>query len=124
MKRSGYLLLETVLALSIFVVAVVGLVQTLNAALDADYEQRRQTIVRVTMQNLLDAGKVLPRGEIEVETEPDAFGIVYQRSMEEAAVRLRDGTELNGLIRLKVEAIDPQRENRVIGTLETYVGAS
>jgi len=122
MNRRGYLLLETVLALSIFVVAVVGLVQTLNAALDADYEQRRQTIVRVTMQNLLDAGLALPENEIEFESAPDGFGVFYRRDIEETELRLRNGTRLEGLRLLKVEAVDTNRENRVIGTLQTYVG--
>lgn len=122
MNRRGYLLLETVLALSIFVVAVVGLVQTLNAALDADYEQRRQTIVRVSMQNLLDAGLALPEHEIEFESGPDGFGVFYRRHIEEAELRLRNGTRLEGLRLLKVEAVDTKRENRVIGTLQTYVG--
>ena len=121
MRRRGYLLLEVVLALSIFMVAVVGLMRTLSAALDADFEQRRQTDIRITVENMLAEAKARkPKAGVET-TEPDAFRIRYRREVAPTEIQLENGTRLNGLFRVTVQAMDTARDDRVLSELWTYV---
>ena len=117
----GYMLLEVVLALSIFILAVVGLIQTLNAALDADFEQRRLTDARISLQNILDATRGLPLSPGTTTTEPDAYNLVYRRIVEPTTVRLRSGLQLPGVMRVTVQAIDTTRDGRVIEEVQSYV---
>jgi len=121
MKRDGFMLLEVVLALSIFIVAVVGLIKSLNAGLTADYEQQRLTTVRHNLQSLLDEGMAQPPVEAATELPPDAFHISYRRVVQPAEVQLSTGRKLENLYKVTVTAHDTRRENRVIGTLFSYV---
>lgn len=123
MKRGGYMLLEVVLALSIFVVAVVGLLRSLNAGLDADYEQRRLTTLRLNLQNLLDETLAVPPREAgTTEVPEDVFHVRYRREIRAEKVKLAGGREVPDLYRVTVQALDARKDNRVIGELWTYVG--
>lgn len=121
MKTRGFMLLEVVLALSIFIVAVVGLIKSLNAGLTADYEQQRLTTMRHTLQSLLDEAMALPPASIATERPPDLFQISYSRVAQPADVTLSSGKKLEGLTKITVTAHDTRRGNQVIGTLFSYV---
>lgn len=116
----GFMLLEVVLALSIFVVAVVGLLKILNTGLHADYEQRRLTNMRLNLQSLLDEALVTPPAETSTEIAPDGFHIRYRREIRRAEPLLSGGRKLRHIFRITVTAHDTLREDRVIGTLWTY----
>jgi len=118
--RRGYLLLETVLALSIFVVAVVGLLSCLNAGQDADYEQRRLTNMRLNLQSRLDEAMAMRPEKGSKDFDEDAYHLWYRREIEPVRVRLRNGKELKNLFKVSVFAFDTQRDNRRIGELWTY----
>lgn len=114
------MLLEVVLSLSIFVVAVVGLIRTLNAALDADFEQRRLTDVRLSLQNLIATtqGQSLATG-VQL-TEPDLFKVRYRREVSTTTLTLESGLKLDGAFLITVQALDTTRDDRVIAELTTY----
>lgn len=114
------MLLEVVLALSIFVVAVVGLVKSLNAGLTADYQQQRLTTMRLNLQSLLDEALAEPPVESSTEVPADLFHVSYRREIKPADVRISGGTNLPNIFKITVTAQDTQRDNRVIGTLWTY----
>lgn len=115
------MLLEVVLALSIFIVAVVGLIKSLNAGLSADYEQQRLTTMRLNLQSLLDEALAQPPAKASVELPADIFHISYHREVLPVEVKLSSGKKLENLYRITVTAHDTQRDNRVIGTLWSYV---
>jgi len=116
----GFMLLEVVLALSIFIVAVVGLVKVLNAGLDADYEQRRLTTMRLNLQSLLDEALAGHPAQAETETPADGFHVSYRRVIRPADPQISGGRKLRHVFKITVTAHDTLRENRVIGTLWTY----
>ncbi len=115
------MLLEVVLALAIFIVAVVGLIKSLNAGLDADYEQQRLTTMRLNLQSLLDESLAGPPAEATTEVPADVFHVSYRREIRPVEVRVSGGRKLENLFRITVTAHDTLRDNRVIGTLWTYV---
>jgi len=119
-KTGGYMLLEVVLALSIFIVAVVGLLSCLKAGLDADYEQQRFTNTRLNLQSLLDESLAVAPREGTKEYAPDAFQVSYRREIKLAKVKLEDGKTLNDIFRVSVVALDTQRDKKIIGELWTY----
>lgn len=115
------MLLEVVLALSIFIVAVVGFVKALNIGLDADYEQQRLTTMRLNLESLLDETLALPPVEAQTEYPPDAFHVSYRREILREEPHISGGRKLRGIFKVTVTAHDTRRDNRVIGTLWTYV---
>jgi len=121
MKTSrGYMLLEVVLALSIFIVAVVGLLQCLNAALGADRRQQITTSTRQNLQSLLDEALAGPLKSEKTEVPEDVFHVRYRREIKEERVKAPNGKELPGIVKISVVAMDTQREDKVIGELWTY----
>lgn len=121
MRRApGYMLLEVVLALSIFVVAVVGLLRCLSAALDANYEQQRLTNMRLNLQSLLDESLAAPPREETTEVPADIFHVRYRRQIKPTQVLLTGGKELKDIFKISVVAMDTKKDNKVIGELWTY----
>lgn len=121
MKRcSGYMLLEVVLALSIFIIAVVGLLRCLSAGISADYLQRRETNIRLNLQSLLDESLAKPPVEEKTEFPEDKFHIRYRREITPARVKLSSGRELKNIFLITTVAIDTQKDNKIIGELWTY----
>ncbi len=120
MKTRGFMLLEVILALSIFIIAVVGLVKVLNAGLSADYEQQRLTNMRLNLQSLLDEALAQPPAEATTEVPADLFHVSYRREIRPQEVKLPSGITLRQLFKITVTAHDTRRNNRVIGTLWTY----
>lgn len=116
----GYMLLEVVLALSIFVVAVVGLLRCLSAGLDANYRQKRQTVMRLNMQSLLDESLAARPLEGVTKFSADSYNTSYQREITPEEVRLPDGKALRNIFKISVTAMDTKNDNKVIGELWTY----
>ena len=119
-SKKGFMLLEVVLALAIFLVAVVGLIKSLNAGLDADYEQQRLTTMRLNLQSLMAEAMAKPPAAGRMEVSADIFQVSYTREIRPAEVRIASGKKLNNVFKITVTAYDTRRDNRVIGTLWTY----
>lgn len=119
-NQQGFMLLEVVLALSIFAVTVVWMVKSLNAGLNADYEQQRMTTMRLNLQSLLDEALAEPPKESSADVSPDIFNVSYHREIRPEEIQLKDGKRLSGIYKITVTARDMQRDNRVMGTLWTY----
>lgn len=121
MNRSGgYMLLEVILALSIFIIAVVGLLQCLNAAIGADYLQQRETNVRLNLQSLLDESLAKPPIEEKTDFPEDKFHIRYRREITPVRVKLNNGKDLKDIYQITTVAMDTRKDNKIIGELWTY----
>lgn len=121
MKRcSGYMLLEVVLALSIFIIAVVGLLRCLNAGISADYLQQRETNVRLNLQSLLDESLAKPPVDEKTDFPEDKFHISYRREIKPVQVKLNNGKDLKDIFLITTVAMDTQKDNKIIGELWTY----
>lgn len=84
MKSGGFTLVEIIVALALFAMAVVGLAIALSGAVDASIVSRRDSELRQQMASRIDEASVLPLATLEqgVEAEPDPMGVTYSMKAE------------------------------------------
>jgi type II secretory pathway pseudopilin PulG len=107
MKRGGFTLLEVLVALGMFVLAVGGLAFALDRAFAASNYLRRDVEIRQQIESLLDEAMALPVAALEQgrEAGPDALGVRYRVIAEPTdEFRNKDDEELFGLWRVTVAA--------------------
>lgn len=107
MKRGGFTLLEVLVALGMFVLAVGGLAFALDRAFAASNYLRRDVEIRQQIESLLDEAMALPVAALEQgrEAGPDALGVRYTVIAEPTFdFRNKDDEELGGLWRVTVAA--------------------
>lgn len=102
MKTRGFTLLETLLALMIFSIAVVALVEAVNQLGGGALHQRRAAMVEQRMRSLLVEHTRLPvsMNETKITEEDVTFTIRHE------ALNLRNqaGLPLQGLVEVRVTA--------------------
>jgi len=78
-KTRGFTLLEVLIALAMFVLAVGGLSVAMDRIFSANIVLRRDTEVRQQIESIIDEAMTLPIETLEQgrETEPDAMGAKY-----------------------------------------------
>ncbi len=79
MKTRAFTLLEVLIALAMFVLAVGGLSVAMDRIFSANIVLRRDTEVRQQIESIIDEAMTLPIETLEQgrETEPDAMGAKY-----------------------------------------------
>lgn len=84
MKTRGFTLLEVLIALGMFVLAVGGLAMALDRAFSASIILRRDDEIRQQIESLIDQAMILPIETLQqgVESGPDALGIKYATAAE------------------------------------------
>ncbi len=119
MKRGGFTLLETLLALMIFSIAVVALVEALHQLGDTTLHRRREAQVCERVHSLLLEYTRLPGRPEKVQTqEADVIYTVARKPME---LRNSDGLLLNDLYELRVTAEWQEGRVRQQAIAETWV---
>lgn len=107
MKTGGFTLLEVLVALGMFVLAVGGLSMALDRAFSANNVLRRDVEVRQQVESLIDQALAMPLDQLEQgkESGPDALGIEYFMGAEPTdEFRNMNNEELTGLWRVTVRA--------------------
>ena len=107
MKRSGFTLLEVLVALGMFVLAVGGLAVALDRSFAASNLLRRDDEIRQQLESHLDKVMILPLDVLEAGkvTEVDALGVKYYMEAEAVEdLRNQDDEPLDGLWRVMVRA--------------------
>lgn len=120
MKRSGFTLLETLLALMVFSLAVVALVEAVNQLGNTTLHHRREATVQERMRSLLIEHTRLPNMPEESKVqEGDVTYTVRRIPLEQ--LRNKDGQPLQDLFEISVTA--EWIEGRVTqqATAETWV---
>lgn len=103
----GYVLLEIIIALTVFAVAVGGLTSVLHASLDSANALRRSAAIRRGLEAMLIEARQKPKREEMALTATDpALGLEYRSSIEEVKWINRRGDPVRGLYILRVEARD------------------
>jgi Tfp pilus assembly protein PilV len=102
----AFTLLEMLIALAMFVMAVGGLSIALDRIFAANITMRRDTEIRQQIESILDEAMVLPIEVLEQgrETDPDPMGARYSVRAERAEVRNDKDEELAGLWWITVRA--------------------
>jgi prepilin-type N-terminal cleavage/methylation domain-containing protein len=77
--RGGYVLLEMIIALTVFAIVVTGLARVLHSSLDAANLLRRQAAIRHGLESILVEAKTKPkREEMRMSYKDDALGVEFR----------------------------------------------
>ena len=108
MNARGFTLIEVLVALGMFVLAVGGLALALDRAFAASNLLRQEDEIRQQLASLVDESMILPMDVLIAgrETGPDALGIKYAVSAEPVEdLRNKDEEVLGGLWLVTVRAV-------------------
>jgi type II secretory pathway component PulJ len=118
----GYVLLEIIIALTVFAVVVTGLAGLLHSSLDSANLLRRQAAIRRGMEALLmEARDKIKREEMVLTYRDEPLGIEFRSSLEEVKWLNRAGQPVRGLYLLSAVASDFRTEKPVQDRAEVYV---
>lgn len=119
---AGYVLLEVIVALTVFAVVVGGLAGALHSSLDAANLLRRQAAIRRGLESaLLEARSKPKREEMALAFKDEALGVEYRTELEELKWSNRDGKPVRGLWLLRAAATDLRAAKPLTDTAEVYV---
>jgi type II secretory pathway pseudopilin PulG len=106
-KPHGFTLLEVLIALGMFVLAVGGLALALDRAFSASIILRRDDEIRQQIESLIDQAMVLPIDRLQqgIESGPDALGAKYSSVAEPVEDLVnKDQETLGGIWKITVRA--------------------
>ena len=120
--RDAYVLLEMIIALTVFAVVVTGLAQALHSSLDAANLLRWHAAVRRGLESILVEAKAKPkREEMAMTYRDDALGIEFRSELEELKWINRRGRPVKSLYILHALATDFRASKPLNDTAEVYV---
>lgn len=115
--RPGYILLELIIALSIFAIGVLGLARTLNSSMEVANILNKNQRVRIGMRSFLEEIRRKPLNEMNASITDAATGVTYTSSAEPVSLTMTNGNTMSDLYDLKIIATyavgNEQREESV-----------
>jgi len=121
-RQGAYVLLEMIIALTVFAVVVSGLAQALHSSLDAANLLRRQAAIRHGLESILNEAKAKPkREEMAMTYRDDGLGIEFRSELEELKWINRRGRPVKSLYILRALATDVRASKPLKDTAEVYV---
>ena len=119
--RSGYVLFEVVLALTIFAIAVVGLTQSLNLSLEAAGRLNREHAIRTGLRSFIEETRRKEIADMGTESRDDRLGVTYSSTVEELTMKNQDGTVLTDLYVLHAQAAWGEDKDTQEETVDLYI---
>jgi prepilin-type N-terminal cleavage/methylation domain-containing protein len=121
-RRGGFVLLEMIIALTVFAVVVTGLATVLHSSLDSANLLRRQASVRRGLEAILVEAKTkTKREEMVMSYRDDSLGIEFRSELQELKWVNRRRQPVKGLYILRCLATDLQTAKAVKNSAEVYV---
>jgi hypothetical protein len=118
----AYVLLELIIALTVFSVVVTGLAQALHSSLDAANFLRRQAGIRHGLESILIEAKSKPKKEEMILTYRDeVLGLEFHSELEELKWINRRGKAVRNLYILRAVANDLRASKPLHDSAEVYV---
>ncbi|OAI58135.1 hypothetical protein AYO49_00015 [Verrucomicrobiaceae bacterium SCGC AG-212-N21] len=105
LRRGGYLLLELILALALFSLAVTGLVRSLQMGIQTAAILSRENDIRVGLRSFLEEVRRKPLNEMSQTLADERLGVTYQSEVEELSIQGRNGNVLRDLHRITAFAV-------------------
>lgn len=118
---SGYILLELVLALTIFSIAVLGLANSLSTSLEVANALNRENSVRIGLRSFLEEARKKPFEDMAMEAADERLGCTYSSIVEPAGLTSSSGRELTGLYKLTATALYTAGGKEETETVMVYV---
>ena len=120
-NRHGYVLLEMIIALTVFAIVATGLASALHSSLDASNMLRRQASIRRGLEAILVESKAKPkRDEMRMTYRDEALGVEFHSELEELKWINRRRQPVKDLYLLRAVAVD-LRQGKLNDTAEVYV---
>ena len=120
--QTGYVLLEIIIALTVFAIVVTGLAAALHSSLDAANRLRRQAAVRRGLESILVEAKQKPKREEMLMTQKDdGLGVEYRSELEELKWVNRKRKPVKGLYILRAVATDLRAAKPMHDAAQVYV---
>lgn len=117
LKTGGYILLELIIALSIFAIGVLGLARTLNSSMEVANILNKDQRVRIGMRSFLEEIRRKPLNEMRASITDAATGVTYTSTAEPVSLIMTNGNTMTDLYDLKIVASyaagNEQREESV-----------
>lgn len=117
MKRHGFTLLETLLALMVFSTAVVALVEAVHQLGEHTLLRRHEAMVQERMRSLLVEHTRMLEKEVKLQ-EGEVSYIVTHTPLE---LKDRDGQQVTGLFEVRVIAAWKEGQTQQQASAETWV---
>lgn len=100
----AYILLEMIIALAIFAIAVLGLAKALNNSLEVANSLNREAAVMLSMRSFLEEMRRKPVSDMATTAQDERLGITLTSEIEPAELKDKDGNDLTDLYKLTVKA--------------------
>ena len=121
-REGGFVLLELIIALTIFAIVVTGLATVLHSSLDSANLLRRQASIRRGLEAILVEAKTKPkREEMVISYKDEALGMEFRSELEELKWVNRRRKPIKGLYILRALATDLQTAKPANNSAEVYV---
>jgi hypothetical protein len=121
-RPAGYVLLEIIIALTVFAIVVTGLASALHSSLDAANRLRRQAAVRRGLESILvEAKQKTKREEMLIAYKDEGLGVEYRSELEELKWVNRSRKPVKGLYILRAIATDLRAANPMHDHAQVYV---
>lgn len=104
-SRRAYILLELVIALSIFAIAVLGLANSLSTSLEVANILNRENAVQIGMRSFIEELRKKPLADMVTTYTDVNLGVTYSSKMEPLGIRTSNGNTLSDLYDLQVTAL-------------------
>ncbi|CAN5913934.1 hypothetical protein BH11VER1_BH11VER1_25610 [soil metagenome] len=120
-KTGGYILLEVIIALTIFSVAVLGLANALKSGIETASIINRENAVRIGLRSFLEEIRRKPIAEMAASTFDARLQTTFSSTVEEISLKDRNGSILKDLYVLQATASFGEGAEALTETVDMYV---
>lgn len=120
-RPSGYILLELIIALSIFAIAVLGLAKSLSSSVEVSNILNRESAIRIGMRSFIEELRKKPLADMTATITDPVLGVTYTSKVERLGLRTGRGETLADLYDLQVSAVFNFEGIEETDTVSVYV---
>lgn len=117
----AYILLELVIALSIFSIAVLGLANSLSTSVEVSNILNRENAVQIGMRSFIEELRKKPLADMSTSYSDPNLGVTYTSKMEPLGIKTGRGETLTDLYDLQVTALYTFGMEEKTDTVSVYV---